>query len=1516
MIVRSHRPHWARWLAVVALAGVFALGPMGSGVTATHAAGSGISSTPVLAAAASALPLAHPPAAQPIGIPNGTQSVSSGPGTFYNATPLPNPSLANATCIAGSCYNVSNDVTLNTTRTGLLAVAYTSLTDRSPCATLRPYSVSNIAFLTSADGGQTWSPIQYLGNSQCSARGAGYPDAWEPSLTSLGNGTLVLVYVEYNLTAGALPPLTPYSWPPVESRLVLTESYDNGTAWTPTEVLNISNPASAPPGLQFTPAHPSVTAIGNTIYLTWMSLTTFDSAGSIGYLTSSTGGATWSPTIPISTGYGAFDSINPQIMVDPAGEVFIAYVSNISYNYFFCGDDGCNYYGNGVYTGNVWLAASTSNGTLFSYTEVAYQIALDSPAWAPAVNPTSFGPFQTPIPQLAYYAPNDTLYLAFTGGRIAGGSSNCFYSTDQCEVGGLYFYTSFDNGSSFTPGNIRTTVFDPDYVSPWTSAANATDSVTSLAMAVEPSGQVDLEAGFYNGNACVGTTCGAETEVVFSTSDNGTTFTIPANVVSNAYTPDAYGWNGATGAVAVEMGQPQFYWVSDSCPAWSATPCGPYPFSAGPVAQIEVSSLYTGAGTTLSFSTTALPSDVNWTISVMGNVRSGNGTTTLSVSGVPTGEPVFYSIPNVNLTAAHYITQVSITTPNSPVTLSGPTTVTARFLEYVPVTIGYTVPILTGAGCTFGESACPTFYPGCTANENFYVGCYSIYFTTGVPGGTTWTLLGHSISLGLATIPGYPSIYPCWTYPGYYTDCIDTIYNLTLLGWGGSGPGSVSTNAENFTFTPQGPVVETASFVITGACSAETEWYNGAQVYLYPYGCGNYSGPVTVDEAGLPAGVGWGVTFTNPSGLDSNNVSVAPNPIAFNDAPVGFLGVEPWNVPAVNPDQVWEAQSSAPSMVLVPLSFPIDVTYTLANLTSINVPVSVSTVGLPSHLYGNLSLEDLSTGGTNLSLSAPASGLTVNVPGGNYVVNASPVITTGGIRYTPVAIYAQVALLNDSNQSGLAPLSVLFGGPVSLKIDYAASYYVQVSAGPGGSASPTSQWVDKGSTVTLRATPSAGYSFLGWTGSGIGSTNAAQATLTQVVIAPGGPVTELATFVKQAAPVWTVHVVPAGLPVGQTYSMTLGNTTYTGSGTLTIRGLATGTYPVAFPDVTISGAAITRFVLSSVTATAGLSGSTLSVSANVTVLPVFLTQYYVTTAVVGSGSLSLGPGAYWETANTTLSITASPAKGFLLEQWVGSIDGGPSTSLGNLTTVQVALTGSVALVARFVAAPPTVPATFTYTLKESGLPSGAAWQFTLSGTSGGGGATASLTAAGLNGTYTLNVPYVYLTSGIRFVPSLVENASIPITSNISATVSFAEQVLVSVSTSGSGSASPGGWFAAGTAVPLTASGAAAGWSFAGWEGSGVGSYTGPNATETIDPTGPVTETATYVQNAPTTASGTSSISMNDYLAIILIVVVLAAIGILEGRALTRRRPPAKPAPSASPVVGEVVPETPALESPR
>jgi hypothetical protein len=232
----------------------------------------------------------------------------------------------------------------------------------------------------------------------------------------------------------------------------------------------------------------------------------------------------------------------------------------------------------------------------------------------------------------------------------------------------------------------------------------------------------------------------------------------------------------------------------------------------------------------------------------------------------------------------------------------------------------------------------------------------------------------------------------------------------------------------------------------------------------------------------------------------------------------------------------------------------------------------------------------------------------------------------------------------------------------------------------------------------------------------------------------------------------------------------------------------------------------------------------------------------------------------------------------------------------------------VSLTARFVAAPTVPPLTYTYSLHEFGLPSGVTWGFALSGSSSGAaGATSTLTASDLNGSYALTVPYVYLNSGIRYVPSLAVNTPVTVVYNVSGAVTFSEQVLVTVSTSGNGSASGGGWFAADTQVPISAAAAPAGWVFAGWEGSGVGSYTGTNTSESLYPTGPVTETATYVPATTTSTSSTNGVTMTDWLVIGLVIVILAAVGIAEGATLARRRrPPARPTLPSGQVEGEVV----------
>jgi Divergent InlB B-repeat domain/Galactose oxidase, central domain len=74
---------------------------------------------------------------------------------------------------------------------------------------------------------------------------------------------------------------------------------------------------------------------------------------------------------------------------------------------------------------------------------------------------------------------------------------------------------------------------------------------------------------------------------------------------------------------------------------------------------------------------------------------------------------------------------------------------------------------------------------------------------------------------------------------------------------------------------------------------------------------------------------------------------------------------------------------------------------------------------------------------------------------------------------------------------------------------FTTQHYLTMNAGAGGTVMPASGWRNKGAQVTIRATPSNGYHFTRWTGSGNGSysgtNNPASITMT-------GPITETAFF--------------------------------------------------------------------------------------------------------------------------------------------------------------------------------------------------------------------------------------------------------------------------------------------------------------------------------------------------------------------------------------------------------------------
>src|SRR5436190_13607194 len=52
---------------------------------------------------------------------------------------------------------------------------------------------------------------------------------------------------------------------------------------------------------------------------------------------------------------------------------------------------------------------------------------------------------------------------------------------------------------------------------------------------------------------------------------------------------------------------------------------------------------------------------------------------------------------------------------------------------------------------------------------------------------------------------------------------------------------------------------------------------------------------------------------------------------------------------------------------------------------------------------------------------------------------------------------------------------------------FGTQYYLTMNAGTGGKVSPYSSWRTSGTNVSISATPSTGYSFSNWTGSGTGS---------------------------------------------------------------------------------------------------------------------------------------------------------------------------------------------------------------------------------------------------------------------------------------------------------------------------------------------------------------------------------------------------------------------------------------------
>ena len=238
------------------------------------------------------------------------------------------------------------------------------------------------------------------------------------------------------------------------------------------------------------------------------------------------------------------------------------------------------------------------------------------------------------------------------------------------------------------------------------------------------------------------------------------------------------------------------------------------------------------------------------------------------------------------------------------------------------------------------------------------------------------------------------------------------------------------------------------------------------------------------------------------------------------------------------------------------------------------------------------------------------------------VASATSLSVNGGFDSTVdwAVVAAEVRASGGSGGGGTTP--------VTLTVTTTGSGSVALSPA-GGSYAP-------GTSVTLTATPAAGWAFGGWSGGLSGSANPATLTV-------NANTTVNATFL----PLYTVSVTP----------------TTGGSATLSPSG---GTYPSG-TLLTVTAVPQAGYVFTGWSG--ALSGTrnpeSLLVDSNKTLAASFAPAYTVSVSTTGNGSVSLSPSGGSYPSGTLVTLTAVPGSGASFLGWGGALSGtqNPTTLL-------------------------------------------------------------------------------------------------------------------------------------------------------------------------------------------------------------------------------------------------------------
>ncbi|HKG12239.1 MAG TPA: S8 family serine peptidase [Pyrinomonadaceae bacterium] len=305
----------------------------------------------------------------------------------------------------------------------------------------------------------------------------------------------------------------------------------------------------------------------------------------------------------------------------------------------------------------------------------------------------------------------------------------------------------------------------------------------------------------------------------------------------------------------------------------------------------------------------------------------------------------------------------------------------------------------------------------------------------------------------------------------------------------------------------------------------------------------------------------------------------------------------------------------------------------------------------------------------------------------------------------------------------------------------------------------------------------------------------------------------------------TVQTSPSGR------SFTVDGVTFTAAKTFTWTSGTSHTVSTTSPQ---SGATGTRYVWAG-WSDGGAVSHTVSPTSNATYTANFTTQHFLTTSAGSGGTVS--PASKWVNGGQSVTVTATPNSGFGFAGWTGS---GSGSFTGATNPVNVTMNGPVTETAGFTQNPiqvtvQTNPSGRTFTVDGTTFSAAQAFFW-----SPGSSHTIATTSPQGGGTGTQ-----YVWGGWSDGGAISHTVS-P-TGGTTYTANFTKQYFLTTNAGGGGTVSPAGkWVNSGAAVSISAT-PSAGFTFAGWGGTGTGSYTGANNPAGVTMNGPVTETASFTQ---------------------------------------------------------------------